>query len=76
VATGPTFRWLLKADPDPEVAEVRAALRELTRRLEAAGWDRDGRGTDWWSRRFRWRGPEPPPTPSNPAPDQEMIHAA
>jgi hypothetical protein len=39
----------------PQSTRNRNALEELRRRLEADGWEADGRGADWFSLKFRRR---------------------
>lgn len=60
-ATDP-LKWTLKADPDPDGTETRAALAELVRGLLRAGWEREGRGRHWYAQRFSWRREGDPPT--------------
>jgi hypothetical protein len=55
------FKRLLTGAPDPHSDERHAQLRELADRLEAAGWERVGRGSHWYAERFLWRRDGPPP---------------
>jgi hypothetical protein len=59
-ATDP-LKWTLKADPDPDGTEARAALADLVRDLLRAGWEREGRGRHWYAQRFSWRREGDPP---------------
>jgi hypothetical protein len=56
-----TFKWLLMGDPDATAPEYRAEIDRLSGALETTGWERVGDGTNWFSRRFVWRGSAPPP---------------
>jgi hypothetical protein len=49
------IKWMMKADPEPDSPEGRAALAQLIRELLAAGWEREGRGRHWYAQRFSWR---------------------
>ena len=61
VGTSATFKWLMMSDPDPGAVEFRQELARLSARLEAAGWERIGRGPRWYSERFVWRHAGPVP---------------
>jgi hypothetical protein len=56
-----TFKWLLMGDPDASTPEYAAEIERLTGLLERAGWERVATGTNWFSRRFVWRGDSRPP---------------
>jgi hypothetical protein len=53
--------WPGAGKPDFDNDEYRRELRRLATALHAAGWERLGRGEQWYSARFLWRGTEPPP---------------
>ena len=55
------FKWMIMGPPDPHDPETVAELRRLASALVAAGWEPAGRGADWYSGRYVWRGSEPPP---------------
>jgi hypothetical protein len=61
VAAGPPFKWTFMSDPDPKGRRHLAQVRELASALEAAGWERIGRGSAWYSQRFVWRREGRPP---------------
>jgi hypothetical protein len=66
VGASATFRWLMMADPDPTVTEYHDALALLSARIEAAGWERIGRGRKWYSQRYIWpRAGAPPESPAS-----------
>ena len=50
------LRWALMTDPEPPTPEYVALARTLIGALEAAGWERIGRGGPWYAQRFLWRG--------------------
>jgi hypothetical protein len=62
------FRWTLMNEPDPQGPEYRARLQSLAAALEAAGWERLGKGAHWYSERFLWRKDGTPPRPVQPLP--------
>jgi hypothetical protein len=66
LAGAPAFKRLLGSGPDPRFEEHHARLRELVDRLEAAGWERAGRGSRWYAERFVWRRDGPPPNRAEP----------
>jgi hypothetical protein len=81
VGTSARFRWLLMAEPDPlpdattptpraraQAQEVQEAVRRMVAALEAAGWERAGRGAHWYAERFCWRREGSPPARIEPAP--------
>jgi hypothetical protein len=71
VGASGTFKWLIKADPDPAAREYRKELARLVAALQRAGWERVGAGAKWYSARFVWRRSGTPP------PDLESrAHAA
>jgi hypothetical protein len=55
------FKWLLMSDPDPRTREHDAAVTGLEDALLEAGWERAGRGPEWYCERFVWPGPGEPP---------------
>jgi hypothetical protein len=55
------FKWLLMSDPDPRTREHDAAVTGLEDALLEAGWERAGRGQEWYSERFVWPGSGEPP---------------
>jgi hypothetical protein len=57
------FKWMLKADPDPATPGLEEGLGAVVARLEADGWEPTDPGSHWWSHRFLWKRPEPPPSP-------------
>jgi hypothetical protein len=61
IGASATFRWLMMADADPTVTEYHDALALLSARIEAAGWERIGRGAKWYSQRYIWPGAGAPP---------------
>jgi hypothetical protein len=52
---------LRDGEPNPEDGECRTQVRALAAALEAAGWERTGRGADWFAERFVWRRDGAPP---------------
>jgi hypothetical protein len=60
-------RWMLKNDPDPQLSQDRAAVRELCEALVATGWEPAGRGHAWYAERFVWPGRGEPPDRLDPA---------
>jgi hypothetical protein len=52
----PPLRWTLMSNPEPPTPEFVASARALIVALEAAGWERIGRGGPWYAQRFLWRG--------------------
>jgi hypothetical protein len=58
---GATFKWLMRADPDPADQEHGVEFRRLADALEAAGWERVASGARWYSARFVWRQAGTPP---------------
>jgi hypothetical protein len=65
-ASGPIKGHLMgRAEPDRPAD--RAAVRELASALETAGWERVGRGTDWYAERFWWRHESAPAERLEPA---------
>ncbi|MGH2947141.1 MAG: hypothetical protein ACRDPC_12945, partial [Solirubrobacteraceae bacterium] len=54
IAESSPIRWTLMSDPDPEMPEVVAAVRDLIAALEAGGWERTEPGDDWFEQRFLW----------------------
>jgi hypothetical protein len=61
IAASPEFKNLLKDPADVPRPELVEAVRTLVRRLEDAGWTRISRGGRWYSVRFLWQRPGPPP---------------
>jgi hypothetical protein len=57
----------LMARPEPDRPVDREAVRELAAALETAGWERVGRGSDWYAERFRWRHESAPAERLDPA---------
>jgi hypothetical protein len=53
-------RSRLMAQPEPERPEHREAVHELASALERVGWERVGKGADWYSERFSWRREDAP----------------
>ena len=68
VGSSDVFKWLLMADPEPQVARYRAPVRRLHEQLLAAGWEPAGRGRKWYALRYVWRHDEPPPEHLDAAP--------
>jgi hypothetical protein len=66
IGTTDALKWTLKADPDPDGADTRAALAHLVRDLLEAGWEREGRGRHWYAQRFSWRHDGDPPVTASP----------
>jgi hypothetical protein len=48
-------RWATGHATPPETPRLVTALEELERELKEAGWERIGRGDEWYSHRFRRR---------------------
>ena len=61
IAASPGFSWTFKADPDPELPAIRAAVAGLRSELLAAGWAPAGLGRQWYAHRFAWTRDEDPP---------------
>lgn len=61
IGTTDPLKWTLKADPDPDGSDTRAALAQLAEELLGAGWEREGRGRHWYAQRFSWRRAGEPP---------------
>ena len=61
IAASPAFSWTFKADPDPELPAIRAAVAGLRSELLAAGWAPAGIGRQWYAHRFAWTRDEGPP---------------
>jgi hypothetical protein len=56
IGESPPLRWTLMSNPEPPTPEFVAVARALIVALEAAGWERIGRGGRWYAQRFLWRG--------------------
>jgi hypothetical protein len=56
IGESPPLRWTLMSNPEPPTPEFVAVARALIVALEAAGWERIGRGGPWYAQRFLWRG--------------------
>jgi hypothetical protein len=67
-ASGPIKGRLMGA-PQPDRPIHREALGGLASALETVGWERVGRGADWYSERFSWRHESTPPERVDPAAD-------
>jgi hypothetical protein len=67
VGGGGVFRWLLMSDPDPRTPEYAADVSNLEHALLQAGWERAGRGAEWYAQRFVWPGDGEPPAQVEPA---------
>lgn len=52
--SGP-IKGRLMGQPEPDRPEHHEAVQDLASALETAGWERVGRGADWYSERFWWR---------------------
>jgi hypothetical protein len=61
IAASPTFKNLVKDPADVPRPELVAAVRNLVLALESQGWKRVQRGGHWYSARFLWDRPDPPP---------------
>jgi hypothetical protein len=61
IAASAEFAWTFKADPDPGLPEVRAAVAALRAELRAAGWEPAGIGRQWYAHRFAWTSDDDPP---------------
>jgi hypothetical protein len=61
IATSSPLRWLLMGRPNARSREHLEAVRSLAGALEAAGWERAGRGAGWYSERFAWGTGGAPP---------------
>jgi hypothetical protein len=62
VGSSTSFKWRMLGDPSGSLARYSSEQARLTAALEAAGWERVGRGECWYSERFIWRGAgEPAP---------------
>jgi hypothetical protein len=61
IGASPGLRWLLMGNPDARSQEHRECVGSLAGALEAAGWERAGRGSGWYSERFVWPHDAPPP---------------
>jgi hypothetical protein len=59
-------RWLPPADGDGPTPEHDAAIAGLESALLQAGWDRAGRGDQWYAERFVWRREGEPPSRLEP----------
>lgn len=68
VGSSAAFKWQLMGDPDAGSPEYGAELRRLAAALEAAGWQRVGKGVNWYSERFVWPGEGLPPDHVEPVP--------
>jgi hypothetical protein len=68
IGSSAEFKWQFMGDPDPNSLEYQAEVRGLAMALEAEGWQRIGRGADWYSERFVWRGEGEPPDHVEPVP--------
>jgi hypothetical protein len=55
LAASPEFHWAKATAPPPDRPDVRSAYELLLGELEASGWERNGRGSEWFSLRFRRR---------------------
>ena len=53
--------WPVSDEPDPELEDCKRELRRLAAALHDAGWDRLGRGPNWYAARFVWRRTGTPP---------------
>ena len=65
IAASTGFEWTFKADPDPDLPAVRAAVAALRSELLAAGWAPAGIGRQWYAHRFAWTGDGDPPQPGD-----------
>jgi hypothetical protein len=65
-ASGP-IKGRLMAQPGPDRPEHREAVHDLVSALETAGWERVGRGADWYSERLWWRHEGAPAERLDPA---------
>jgi hypothetical protein len=61
LASSDPFRWMLAAPPDPGDRDHLCAMVALCAALEDDGWEEVAPGPKWYSRRFVWRRPTPPP---------------
>jgi hypothetical protein len=61
----------LMGGPEADQQVDREAARELASALEAAGWERVGRGADWYAERFWWRHESAPAERLAPGPVSE-----
>jgi hypothetical protein len=61
VGASPSFKWLLRTQPELYVEEHRAEVRRLATSLAAAGWERAGQGEHWYEARFVWPREGRPP---------------
>jgi hypothetical protein len=50
-----TFKWRIMDPPDPREDATLAEVQRLASALAAAGWQRVGRGLNWYSERYVWR---------------------
>jgi hypothetical protein len=71
VATSPDFRWL-HGRPPTETARTKEALASLVEKLQRAGYEPSGRGSDWFALHLT-RPPEPATSPgrNRPAPTRD-----
>jgi hypothetical protein len=67
IGASPTFKWMFMDDPDPRGPRYLAQVRGFASALEAAGWERIGRGPAWYAQRFVWRREGTPPDHVEPA---------
>jgi hypothetical protein len=58
--------WLLMGRPDARSEEHREAVWSLASALDAAGWERAGQGSSWYSERFAWPHDVAPPDRLDP----------
>jgi hypothetical protein len=61
LASSDPFKWMLAAPPDPGDHDHLRAMVALCAALEEDGWEEIAPGPKWYSRRFVWRHPTPPP---------------
>jgi hypothetical protein len=50
------LKWMLMMDADAPTPDLVAAVEELERALEQAGWEQIEPGGPWYALRFIWRG--------------------
>jgi hypothetical protein len=68
IGTSGAIKGRLMGRPEPDRPVDREAVRELASALETAGWERVGRGAEWYSERFWWRHESAPAERLDPAP--------